>query len=87
MDINNDKIELIEWIINQEDANQLKRLKTLITELDSDSQDINKVVGQTTKGVRVTKQMLVQKIMQSLKDIENNQLMDIEDLEQESEKW
>lgn len=87
MDINNDKIELIEWIINQEDANQLKRLKTLITEWDSDSQDINKVVGQTTKGVRVTKQMLVQKIMQSLKDIENNQLIDIEDLEQESEKW
>lgn len=87
MDINNDKIELIEWIINQEDANQLKKLKTLITELDSDSQDINKVVGQTTKGVRVTKQMLVQKIMQSLKDIENNQLIDIEDLEQESEKW
>lgn len=87
MDINSDKIELIDWIIKQEDPLPIKKLKALIAELDSDSQDISKIVGQTTKGVRVTKQMLVQKIMQSLKDIENNLVVDIEDLEKESEKW
>ncbi|MEZ4800119.1 MAG: hypothetical protein R2809_10160 [Flavobacteriales bacterium] len=67
MDINSDKIELIDWIIRQEDALPIKRMKVLIAEMESDNQDINKIVGQTIKGVRVTKQMLVLKIMQSLK--------------------
>lgn len=87
MNINDEKLALISWIVAQEKIDQLLQLKSFIDRLDSAEQDISKIVGQTPKGVRVSKQMLVEKLMISLKEIEKGNTISFDQLEKLSEKW
>ncbi len=87
MDISKDKLTIIEWVVTQQSAANIEKVRTFIDSLVASEKDTSKIVGQTTKGDRVTKRQLVERIMISLQEIEKNQISTLDEIENESEQW
>lgn len=87
MDISKDKLTIIEWVVMQQSASNIEKVRNYIDSLVASEKDTSKIVGQTTKGDRVTKRQLVERIMVSLQEIEKNQISSLDEIENESEQW
>ncbi len=87
MDINEEKLLLIEWILKQEKLSAIEKVKKVISDLDHEARDSSKIVGQTPKGSRVSKKMLVERLARSIQDFHSNGLISLDDLENQSEQW
>jgi type II secretory pathway component PulC len=81
------KLELIDWIVRQEKAEQLQPLLDVIRNADIKEQDKSKIVGYRVKGQRITKEMLVMSIQQSLDQIADGEVQALSEIEKESEQW
>jgi type II secretory pathway component PulC len=81
------KLELIDWIVRQEKAEQLQPLLDVIRNADIKEQDKSKIVGYRVKGQRITKEMLVMSIQQSLDQIADGEVQALSEIEKDSEQW
>jgi hypothetical protein len=86
-DIQYAKLELIEWIVRQENIECLEPLFQAMRSADQHEQDKSKLVGYRVKGQPVTKEMLIAAIQQSLHQITDGECVALNDLEKESEQW
>jgi hypothetical protein len=86
-DLSKEKLQLIEWILKQEKASCLKSISDLIVRLENQSADSSKIVGYRSKGLRVTKAELIKSISESLTQIEENKLVDLDTVERNSDQW
>ncbi len=87
MEFANEKLAIIDWLLIQDNKYTIDQINALIGELESEKQDSSKIVGQTPKGVRVSKTMLVQRIVSSLESLKNEPTVELNDLEGISEQW
>ncbi len=87
IDLSKEKLQLIEWILKQEKPSTLKSISDLIAKLENQSADSSKIVGYRSKGLRVTKAELIKSISESLAQIEENKIVDIESIERDSDQW
>jgi hypothetical protein len=86
-DLSKEKLQLIEWILKQEKASCLKSISELIVKIENQSADSSKIVGYRSKGLRVTKAELIKSINESLGQIQENKLVDLEKVEHDSDQW
>ena len=86
-DLNQGKLELIEWIVRQEKLEHLQPLLDVIRNVDLKEQDKSKIVGYKVKGQQVTKEMLVLSIQQALIQITDGEVIALSDIEKDSEQW
>ena len=87
MDISKDKLAIIEWVVNQQNLNHLERVRQFVENIDASDRDTSKIVGQTTKGDRVTKRQLVERIIVSLQELDKNHFDALDEIENQSEQW
>jgi hypothetical protein len=87
MEFANEKLAIIDWLLKQENKYAIDQINALIGELESEKQDSSKIVGQTPTGERVSKTMLVQRIVSSLESLKNEPTVELNDLEGISEQW
>jgi hypothetical protein len=87
MEFANEKLAIIDWLLKQDKKYAIDQINELIKDLESEKQDSSRIVGQTPKGVRVSKTMLVQRIMSSLESLKTEPTVELNDLEGLSEQW
>ncbi|MFN6379089.1 MAG: hypothetical protein ACK4WD_07430 [Flavobacteriales bacterium] len=87
MDISKDKLAIIEWVVNQQNAFNIERVRQFVDTIDASDRDTSKIVGQNTKGDRVTKRQLVERVIASLQDLEKNNFQALDEVENQSEQW
>jgi hypothetical protein len=81
------KLELIEWILKEKDATHLKEMHKLIKGFKQTTEDDARTVGYLPNGTAVSRKVLVDRIQASLADIDLGNLIQTDELEQESEQW
>jgi hypothetical protein len=81
------KLELIEWVMRQEKAEQLTPLLEVIRNADHHARDKSKIVGYRTKGQQVTKEMLISSVQLALAQIMDGEVIALTEVEKESEQW
>jgi hypothetical protein len=81
------KLELIEWVMRQEKAEQLSPLLEVIRNADHHARDKSKIVGYRAKGQQVTKEMLINSVELALVQIMDGEVIALTDIEKESEQW
>jgi hypothetical protein len=78
MDVQLEKLQLIEQLTKLEDVGIILRIKELLSE---------KVVGSTPDGNMITEKKLIARAEASNLAIKNGEITSIEDLEEESKLW
>lgn len=86
-DLSKEKLQLIEWILKQDQTASLKPLKEAITAMEQDVADTNRIVGQRSRGLRVTRKQLVERLIEAIRTLDEMPLVSLETLEQDSDKW
>lgn len=86
-DLAKEKLVLIDWIIRNEKASQIKSLSDFVHKMDNDSKESLKIAGYRAKGIPVTFSQLHQYVMDSLEEIENGKFISLEQLEHDSDQW
>jgi hypothetical protein len=87
MEFANEKLAIIDWLLKQDNIYTIDQINVLIGELESEKKDSSKIVGHTPRGLRVSKTMLVQRIVSSLESLKNEPTVELNDLEGISEQW
>lgn len=82
-----EKIQIIDWIIRQENANNLKAVSEFIQRMEKESAESVRIVGYRAKGVAVTLNQLIVSIQSSLDEIARGEEISLENLEQDSDQW
>lgn len=83
----NDKLAIIHWLIQQNDAFTINQIKMLMDEIEADKKDSSRIVGQTARGVRVSKKQLVERLQASLDSMTSDEVIELDHLESLSDKW
>ncbi|MEN9640069.1 MAG: hypothetical protein RLZZ262_1938 [Bacteroidota bacterium] len=86
-DLQQAKLELIEWIVRQDKSERLEPLLDAMNNVDRNEKDKSKLVGYRVKGQPVTKEMLIAAIQHSINQITDGDCVALNDLEKESEQW
>ena len=87
MDIQQEKLAIIEWVIRQEKTSDLQKISKIIHQLDKEISDKNKIVGYRSPGVRVSRSELIRSIESSLAEIKAEAIVGLDDVEHDSEQW
>jgi hypothetical protein len=86
-DLNKEKLALIEWIVRQEKPAALKPLLDALAQVDKETEDINRIVGYRSRGVRVTRKQLVDSLIEGIRNLDSEKLISLDQIEQESDQW
>ncbi len=81
MDIQTEKLHLIEELARIQDIHIIEQIKQLL------KQKNNPVVGYEINGDPITRKQLIKRIEEAEKRIDNGEYVTQEDLEKESENW
>jgi hypothetical protein len=81
MDIAAKKLELVDWLLQIEDENKLKKVLAFKTILDKNA------VANDVNGFPVTKDEYINMVQEADERISSGNFTTIEDLEKEIEKW
>lgn len=80
------KIELIQLLLNSDELGLLQKLRQeLFTNKKTPKED--EIVGYSSTGEPISKKEMEKKLIESIKQIEKGEFIDLEDLEQESKNW
>jgi hypothetical protein len=82
-----EKIQIIDWIIRQENAGNLKAISELIQRIEKDSAESVRIVGYKAKGGPVTMSQLILNVKDSLDEIARGESITLENLENDSDQW
>ena len=58
-----------------------------IAQVDKETENINRIVGYRSRGVRVTRKQLIDSLMEGIKALDKEELISLDRLEQESDQW
>lgn len=81
MDIQAEKLQLIEELARLEDIHVIAQIKQLL------KQKNNPVVGHAINGDAITRNQLIKRIEEAETRVDNGEYVTQEDLEKESENW
>ena len=81
------KLEMIDWILKDNNLNHLQDVHALMNRLNKNLQDSERIIGFTPNGSKVSKKMLIERIKDSIADIEAGRLIEGEKFEHDSEQW
>jgi len=87
MDIQKEKLAIIEWVVKQEKSSALSPILALIQKNDNQIIDDNKLVGYRKPGRRITKKELIESIKSSLDDLAKGDVHSLDQVEAESDQW
>ncbi|MDZ4750139.1 MAG: hypothetical protein SGI87_00895 [Flavobacteriales bacterium] len=82
-----EKLDIIEWIVQQDDVAVLKKFQDLIQQLESEKFSNTKVIGQKPNGTRVSRTELVNTFDLALRQYREGQILTLEELDDLSETW
>jgi hypothetical protein len=82
-----EKIQIIDWIIRQENTSNLKAISELIQRIEKESAESVRIVGYKAKGVPVTMSQLILNVKDSLDEIARGESITLENLENDSDQW
>ncbi|MBX7051877.1 MAG: hypothetical protein K1X54_07565 [Flavobacteriales bacterium] len=86
-DLAKDKVILIDWILKQEKAQNLKSLLQLTESIDNETANLSRNAGYRGKGIPVSMSQLRTNFAEAISQIERGEFKSLEDVEQESDKW
>lgn len=87
MDIQKEKLAIIEWVVKQEKSSSLSPILALIQKNDNQILDDNKLVGYRKPGRRINKKELIESIKSSLDDLMKGDIESLDQVEAESDQW
>lgn len=87
MDIQKEKLAIIEWVVKQEKSSSLSPILALIQKNDNQILDDNKLVGYRKPGRRINKKELIESIKASLDDLIKGNIESLDQVEAESDQW
>lgn len=87
MDIQKEKLAIIEWVVKQEKSSALSPILALIQKNDNQILDDNKLVGYRKPGRRINKKELIESIKASLDDLMKGNIESLDQVEAESDQW
>jgi hypothetical protein len=82
-----EKLDIIEWVIQQEDLDSFKKIKALIQQLESEKFSNAKVIGQKPNGTRVSRTELVNNFELAMRQYKAGETLTLEELDELSENW
>jgi hypothetical protein len=82
-----EKLDIIEWVVQQDDLEIFKRLKSLIQQIESEKFSNAKVIGQKPNGTRVSRTELVNTFELAMRQFKEGQTLTLEELDELSENW
>lgn len=82
-----EKLDIIEWVIQQDDLESFKRLKSLIQQIESEKFSNAKVIGQKPNGTRVSRTELVNNFELAMRQFKEGRTLTLEELDELSENW
>ena len=87
MDIQKEKLAIIEWVVKQEKSSSLSPILALIQKNDNQILDDNKLVGYRKPGRRINKKELIESIQASLEELMKGDIESLDQVEAESDQW
>jgi glutaredoxin 2 len=82
-----EKIDIIEWIVRQDDPAVLKKIIDTIEAWEAEMFSNAKVIGQKPNGTRVSRTELVQSFDEAIAQFRKGMVISLEDFESASETW
>jgi hypothetical protein len=82
-----EKIQIIDWVIKQENLQNLKAVSELILRMDKESVESVRIVGYRSKGIAVTMSQLIVSVKDALDEMARGEEITLENLEQDSDQW
>jgi hypothetical protein len=82
-----EKLDIIEWVLQQDDFESFKRIKSLIEQIESEKFSNAKVIGQKPNGTRVSRTELVNNFELAMRQFKEGQTLTLEELDELSENW
>jgi hypothetical protein len=86
-DINLRKLRIIEFLLQEHDADAIRRIEELIVRIGYDEDSKTKIIGFQPNGVAVFKSDFLDAIATSLKEVEQGITTSLERVEKDSENW
>ena len=87
MNLEHSKLQLIRWIVEEEDAVRLNRLTDLVDDLTFEKESAQQVIGLRANGNEVTKAELLRVVRLSEEQQGRGEVLSLEELEKQSEIW
>ena len=81
------KLKIIQWVIEENDPDAIKRVKQLVDEIQYDQVSDSMVIGFRFNGGKVIKSDFLRCIAEAERGISSGEFVTLEELEKESENW
>jgi hypothetical protein len=86
-DFAKEKLQIIDWILKQENSQNLKAVADIIQRLEKESAESIRIIGYRAKGIPVTLNQLLASAKDSLDEIARGEAISLEKLEHDSDQW
>lgn len=86
-DLNLRKLRLIEFILQEHDADSIARMEELAHRIDYDEDSKTKIIGFRTNGMAVIKSDFLKSIQDTLNEVNEGKFKTFDELVSESENW
>ncbi len=86
MNVQAEKLQLIEWLVQLQDVNLLRRVKELMQH-DQENASETDIIGYRAGGEAITVADLKAKITSAEEQIDRGEYLTVEQLRKESEQW
>lgn len=87
MTLDKQKLSIIDWVMAQNDEDNLQLVQNLIDNINYDEKSRTMVIGYHANGTEVIKSQFANCIVMSENNIRNGEFMTFEELEKETENW
>jgi|AntRauTorcE11897_2_1112592.scaffolds.fasta_scaffold17838_2 hypothetical protein len=87
MTLDKQKLSIIDWVMNQDDEDNLQLIQNLVENINYDEKSKKMVIGYHANGTEVIKSQFANCIVMSENNIRNGEFMTFEELEKETENW
>ena len=87
MSLDHTKLQLVKWIVADENQGFLPRLSDYVDDLNFEKESAKKVLGLRANGTEVTKAELLRCVRLSEEQQGRGEIYSLEDLEKDAEIW
>jgi hypothetical protein len=86
-DFAKEKLLIIDWVLRQDNSQNLKTLSDIINRLEKESAESVRIIGYRAKGIPITLNQLISAVKDSLDEIQRGEEISLDKLEHESDQW
>lgn len=87
MDSNSIRLNIIQWVLQEDDEERLARLASLVEDLRFEHSSASEVLGVRPNGTEVTKAELLRCIRLAEEQAERGEVMSLDELIKTAENW